>query len=54
MIFVCDSNDRDRIEEAREELHRMFSEPELATAVLLVFANKQACIGGSVLCVLCF
>lgn len=41
VIFVCDSNDRDRIEEAREELHRMLNEPELAAATLLVLANKQ-------------
>lgn len=41
LIFVVDSNDRDRVEDAREELHRMLNEPELANAVLLVFANKQ-------------
>ena len=41
LIFVVDSNDRERVEDAREELHRMLNEPELADAVLLVFANKQ-------------
>eukprot|EP00923_Selenidium_pygospionis_P057535 GHVN01100584.1.p1 GENE.GHVN01100584.1~~GHVN01100584.1.p1 ORF type:complete len:154 (+),score=27.23 GHVN01100584.1:149-610(+) len=41
LIFVVDSNDRDRIEDAREELHRMLNEDELRDAVLLVFANKQ-------------
>ncbi len=41
LIFVVDSNDRDRISEARDELHRMLSEDELKDAVLLVFANKQ-------------
>ncbi|CAK9238646.1 unnamed protein product [Sphagnum jensenii] len=41
LIFVVDSNDRDRIVEARDELHRMLSEDELRDAVLLVFANKQ-------------
>ncbi|XP_055388771.1 uncharacterized protein LOC129617682 [Condylostylus longicornis] len=41
LIFVVDSNDRDRIEAAREELHRMLQEDELRDAVLLVFANKQ-------------
>jgi len=41
LIFVVDSNDRERVEDAREELHRMLNEPELGTAVLLVFANKQ-------------
>ena len=41
IIFVVDSNDKERVEDAREELHRMLNEPELADAVLLVFANKQ-------------
>ncbi|VEL29933.1 unnamed protein product [Protopolystoma xenopodis] len=41
LIFVVDSNDRERINEAREELNRMLSEDELRDAVLLVFANKQ-------------
>ncbi|KAK3019075.1 hypothetical protein RJ639_004362 [Escallonia herrerae] len=41
LIFVVDSNDRDRVSEARDELHRMLSEDELRDAVLLVFANKQ-------------
>uniref|UniRef100_A0AC34G478 ADP-ribosylation factor n=1 Tax=Panagrolaimus sp. ES5 TaxID=591445 RepID=A0AC34G478_9BILA len=34
-------NDRERIDEAREELSRMLAEDELRDAVLLVFANKQ-------------
>ena len=42
LIFVVDSNDRDRAAEARDELHRMLNEDELRDAVLLVFANKQA------------
>ncbi|GBG26783.1 ADP-ribosylation factor [Hondaea fermentalgiana] len=41
LIFVVDSNDRDRIEPAREELHKMLNEDELRDAVVLVFANKQ-------------
>jgi ADP-ribosylation factor protein 1 len=41
LIFVIDSNDRDRIGEAKEELHRMLGEDELRDAVLLVYANKQ-------------
>ncbi|KAK4647801.1 Arf GTPase arf1 [Podospora bellae-mahoneyi] len=41
IIFVVDSNDRDRIPEAREELQRMLNEDELRDALLLVFANKQ-------------
>lgn len=36
-----DSNDRERIAEAKEELMRMLAEDELRDAVLLVFANKQ-------------
>lgn len=36
-----DSNDRERVGEAREELMRMLAEDELRDAVLLVFANKQ-------------
>merc|ERR1711934_77003 len=41
LIFVVDSNDRDRIEDAREELTKMLNEDEMRDAVLLVFANKQ-------------
>lgn len=38
---MVDSNDRERVNEAREELSRMLAEDELRDAVLLVFANKQ-------------
>ena len=41
IIFVVDSNDRDRVVEAREELQRMLNDDELRDALLLVFANKQ-------------
>lgn len=41
LIFVVDSNDRERAMEARDELNRMLDEDELRDAVLLVFANKQ-------------
>jgi len=48
IIFVVDSNDRERIDDssgadnsAKEELNRMLAEDELRDAVLLVFANKQ-------------
>ena len=41
LIFVVDSSDRNRIDKAREELHKMLSEEDLKDAVLLVFANKQ-------------
>jgi ADP-ribosylation factor 1/2 len=38
---VVDSNDRDRVGDARNELDRMLNEDELRDAVLLVLANKQ-------------
>ena len=41
LIFVVDSNDRERVGDAREELMRMLNEDELKEACLLVFANKQ-------------
>lgn len=41
LIFVVDSNDRERIVEAEKELQSMLQEDELRDAVLLVFANKQ-------------
>ena len=41
---MVDSNDRERITEAKEELGRMLAEDELRSAVLLVFANKQVCM----------
>merc|ERR1712217_468655 len=41
LIMVVDSNDRDRIEDAREELSKTLNEDEIREAVLLVFANKQ-------------
>merc|ERR1712150_257812 len=40
LIYVVDSNDRDRSEDAREELTKMLNEDEMRDAVLLVFANK--------------
>lgn len=41
LIFVIDSNDRERMHESREELQRMLNEDELRDVVLLIFANKQ-------------
>ncbi|GJZ39391.1 ADP-ribosylation factor [Tanacetum coccineum] len=42
LIFVVDSNDRDRIAETRNELHKLLNEDVVRDdAVLLVFANKQ-------------
>ncbi|KAL7402620.1 hypothetical protein ABVT39_017504 [Epinephelus coioides] len=41
LIFVVDSNDRERVAESADELSKMLNEDELKDAVLLVFANKQ-------------
>ncbi|XP_072297294.1 ADP-ribosylation factor 4-like [Eucyclogobius newberryi] len=41
LIFVVDSNDRERITESREELMKILQEDELKDAPLLVLANKQ-------------
>ncbi|KRY65310.1 DNA repair and recombination protein RAD54B [Trichinella pseudospiralis] len=41
LIFVVDCADRDRIDEARQELHRIINDREMREAVILVFANKQ-------------
>ncbi|KAG5439775.1 hypothetical protein PCANB_000057 [Pneumocystis canis] len=41
LIFVIDSADKDRIDEARKELHRIITDCEMRDSVLLVFANKQ-------------
>ena len=41
LIFVVDSNDTDRLDEACYELHKMLKEEELRDASLLVLANKQ-------------
>ena len=41
IIFVVDASDRERIQKAQEELHRVISDEELAGAPVLVFANKQ-------------
>ena len=38
---MVDSNDKERIPEAKEELNRMLNEDELRDACLLVLANKQ-------------
>eukprot|EP00992_Anisonema_acinus_P014655 TRINITY_DN9394_c0_g1_i1.p1 TRINITY_DN9394_c0_g1~~TRINITY_DN9394_c0_g1_i1.p1 ORF type:complete len:182 (-),score=51.15 TRINITY_DN9394_c0_g1_i1:171-716(-) len=41
VIFVVDSNDKERVSYARDELQKMLDEAELQDAALLVFANKQ-------------
>ena len=41
IVYVVDSNDADRIEEARDELSLCLKEENLKDCPLLVFANKQ-------------
>ena len=41
LIFVVDSNDKERMEEASEELMKMLAEEELKDCAVLVLANKQ-------------
>jgi ADP-ribosylation factor protein 1 len=41
VIFVVDSNDKERVGQARDELQKMLAEDDLRDAILLVFANKQ-------------
>ena len=36
-----DCADRDRIDEARQELHRIINDREMKDAIILIFANKQ-------------
>jgi len=41
LIFVIDSSDTARMDEARSELHKIIGDREMKDALLLVFANKQ-------------
>lgn len=41
LVFVVDSNDRDRYEEASDEIMQVLSEDECKEWPVLVFANKQ-------------
>ncbi len=53
LVFVVDSQDRERIDEAKQELHRILSDREMKECLLLVFANKQDLPGGWYPCSLC-
>jgi ADP-ribosylation factor protein 6 len=46
---VIDSSDRARIDEARQELHRIINDREMKDSLLLVFANKQDIDTGTLL-----
>ena len=41
VIFVIDSNDRDRFKEAKNELHALLDQESLRNTPFLIFANKQ-------------
>ena len=41
LIYVVDCADRDRVDECRQELHRIINDREMRDAVILIFANKQ-------------
>eukprot|EP00033_Pygsuia_biforma_P001373 GCRY01001554.1.p1 GENE.GCRY01001554.1~~GCRY01001554.1.p1 ORF type:complete len:181 (-),score=46.53 GCRY01001554.1:673-1215(-) len=41
LLYVVDSNDADRLWEAKDELHKILAQDELREASLLVYANKQ-------------
>jgi small GTP-binding protein len=49
LIFVVDCADRDRIDEARQELHRIINDREMRDAIILIFANKQDLPDGKML-----
>lgn len=41
LIYVVDASDTARIDEARDELHRLMADAALSSVTLLVFGNKQ-------------
>lgn len=50
-----DCADRDRIDEARQELHRIINDREMRDAIILIFANKQDLPDGKLLSkILCY
>ena len=38
---MVDCADRERVDEARRELHKILNDPEMSDCVILIFANKQ-------------
>lgn len=46
LVFVVDSADKDRMEDARKALSVIIQNDEMKDALLLVFANKQDMKGG--------
>ena len=53
LIFVVDSNDTARLDEARSELHKIINDREMKDALLLVFANKQDIPGSKCRVLIC-
>jgi len=45
LIYVVDSSDRERLNEAAEELHHILSDDLMANVTILVLANKQDMTG---------
>ena len=41
IIWVVDSADENRMQESKQELHRLLQEPDLSSASILVYLNKQ-------------
>jgi ADP-ribosylation factor protein 1 len=41
VIFIVDSSDTERLDEAKVELHKLFDEPQLEDSCFLIYANKQ-------------
>ncbi|CAE7947347.1 ARF1 [Symbiodinium sp. KB8] len=41
LVFIADCNDRDRVDDARKQIHYILREEELLDKPLLVLANKQ-------------
>ncbi len=41
MIYVIDSSDRERLEEAKGELVKLLGERELKDAIILILLSKQ-------------
>ena len=50
-VDVCDGC-RDRVDEARQEMHRIINDREMRDAIILVFANKQDLPDGELLAVI--
>ena len=54
LIFVVDCADRDRIQESRQELHKIVNDSEMRDVIILIFANKQDVQGGQYILRTCF